>query len=137
MFHYRYAICITKHQEILQEVLMMNTETIRRDSPDIFDRLEKRAMDGSTSAELRLYRNQENKLLKEGFTVQRLRPVADHPGQNLCRIGWRYVAISKCLAHDLLLIAANHNAVLSQQLREPEDAPPLERPYETNGGWQP
>lgn len=101
----------------------------------IRDRLHKRAESGAISAEYKLYPSQERSLLKDGFTVQRLYKITDpqYLGQHKCRIGWRYVASPDCLAHELLMLAAEQNASLRKQLICPEEVP-CEHPYQS-GGW--
>jgi len=111
----------------------MNIVTIHGDRATIFGRLENRAKRGATSADLRLYQNQERKLLIEGFSVQRIDDLGTRPGQHRCHIGWRYVAMKNCYAYDLLQLAAENNAKLKQQLDNPNQEPCI-APYDHSVG---
>lgn len=104
------------------------------DRPTIMQRLEYHAQRGATSANLRLYPSQEKQLFKEGFSIRRTSPeaIAGHPGQHSCHISWRYVAIKSSKAYELLMVSADNNPKLKEQLLNPSEGKPVKIPYSNN-----
>lgn len=99
----------------------------------VYDRLEQKAMFGRVECELNLYNWQAEKLLREGFAVQRGVPIAGWPGQYRCKIGWRY-AIPHTPAWDLLEIAVSHNDELKAAMQDDEEGKgSVNIPYDS--GW--
>ena len=97
------------------------------DRPTIIQRLEYRALRGVTWANLRLYQSQEKQLLKDGFSIQRTssESITGYPGQHSCRISWRHVAIESSKAHELLMVSADNNPKLKEQLLSPSEDNPV------------
>lgn len=82
----------------------------------VYDRLEQAAVFGKVECELKLYNRQAEKLLREGFAVQRGVPVAGFHGQYRCKIGWRH-AVPNTPAWGLLEIAVSCNDELKQAMQ--------------------
>ena len=97
----------------------------------VYDRLEHYAESGKDDCELNIYSRQAEKLLREGFAVQRGLPIAGWKGQYRCKIGWRY-ALPHTLAWELLEMAADNNSELRESLSN-SDNETVEPPY--RGGW--
>ena len=97
----------------------------------VYDRLEHYAAAGRVDCELNLYSRQAEKLLREGFAVQRGLPIAGWKGQYRCKIGWRY-ALPHTIAWKLLEMAAENNMELKESLSTLNDEN-MEPPY--SGGW--
>ena len=104
------------------------------DRPTIVQRLEYHAQRGVTWANLHLYQSQEKQLLKEGFSIQRIsaEPITGYPGQHSCHISWRHVAIESSKAHELLMVSAENNPKLKEQLLNPGEDDPVQIPYSSN-----
>ena len=86
----------------------------------VYDRLEQRAELGKVECELNLYNRQAEKLLREGFAVQRGFPIAGWHGQYRCKIGWRY-ALSHTPAWNLLEIAVSNNDELKAAMQNTDE----------------
>ena len=97
----------------------------------IYDRLEQFAVSGKVDCELNLYNRQAEKLLREGFAVQRGLPIPGWKGQYRCRIGWRY-ALPHTFAWELLEIASDNNPDLRKALSD-SDCEDIAPPY--RNGW--
>ena len=97
----------------------------------VYDRLEQQALCGRTVCELNLYNRQAEKLLREGFAVQRGLPVPGWKGEFRCKIGWRY-ALPHTYAWKLLELAADSSEELRFQLNELYSSK-MEPPY--SGSW--
>lgn len=96
----------------------------------VYDRLEQYATRGRVFCELNLYSRQIDKLLREGFAVQRGFPVAGWKGQYHCKIGWLY-ALPNTFAWDLLEIAASNNDKLKEALKDSTQTT-IAFPYESD-----
>ena len=93
----------------------------------LLERLEYRSQTGSTTAELNLYPRQAKKLNDEGFSLKKISPVYGRYGQHRYHISWREAAINTT-AHDLLMVAADNNEQLRQELAQ-ADRGPVRPPY--------
>lgn len=120
------AVAVASIKSLLRRSLYMDRGL------SVYERLEQKAMFGRVECELNLYKRQAEKLLNEGFAVQRGNPVAGWHGQYRCKIGWRY-AFPHTPAWDLLEIAVSHNDELRASMQNDEESGHVNIPYDS--GW--
>ena len=93
----------------------------------LIERLEYRSQQGSTSAELNLYKRQAKKLAADGFKLEKLSPISGRYGQYRYSISWRHAVINTT-AHDLLMVAVENNEQLREEITS-QASNPVKPPY--------
>ena len=99
------------------------------EKPSILERLESFAMQGETSAPLKLWKAQITRLEKQGFTVHIISET-DRDSEYYCDISWKSPTISNSDAECLLMftinvlnknISANKRANLPEQYKDTQN----------------
>lgn len=99
------------------------------DNPDIYDFITNKADEGRAGMHLKLYPKQEQKLIKDGFSVQRLAKTQKNSHRHDCSVDWS-MAAPGTIAYKMLLMATKKNPkLLKRRGEDGSNELPVSPPY--------